>query len=191
MQVPPRINRLVGQAMHDYAMLADGDRILVAVSGGVDSLVLALLLHVWQKKAPIRYELLPAHVCMDGTPENPGPSALAITEELAKSGLGLELLAALRPGPDSAANGSREHAVATCFACARNRRNSLFRAARHLGCNKVAQQGKVIRERYGKVANVVLDAIQGMREILSFNMWESICLSYIIKMQIIFARIPK
>lgn len=138
MQVPPRINRLVGQAMHDYAMLADGDRILVAVSGGVDSLVLALLLHVWQKKAPIRYELLPAHVCMDGTPENPGPSALAITKELAKSGLGLELLAALRPGPDSAADGSREHAAATCFACARNRRNSLFRAARHLGCNKVA-----------------------------------------------------
>ena len=57
---------------------------------------------------------------------------------LAKSGLGLELLAASRPGPDSAADGSREHAAATCFACARNRRNSLFRAARHLGCNKVA-----------------------------------------------------
>ena len=38
---------------------------------------------------------------------------------------------------------------------------------------KSKEQGKVIRERYGKVANAVLDAIQGMREILSFNMWES------------------
>jgi len=38
---------------------------------------------------------------------------------------------------------------------------------------KSKEQGKVIRERYGRVANVILDAIQGMREILSFNMWES------------------
>ena len=33
-------------------------------------------------------------------------------------------------------------------------------------------QGKAIRESYGKVANLILDAVQGMREILSFNMWE-------------------
>ena len=34
-------------------------------------------------------------------------------------------------------------------------------------------QGKVIRENYGKVADLILDAVQGMREILSFNIWES------------------
>jgi len=38
---------------------------------------------------------------------------------------------------------------------------------------KSKAQGKVIRESYGRVANVILDSIQGMREILSFNMWES------------------
>ena len=37
---------------------------------------------------------------------------------------------------------------------------------------KSKAQGKVIRESYGKVANLILDAVQGMREILSFNMWE-------------------
>ena len=35
------VNRRIGQAMHDYSMLADGDQILIAVSGGIDSLVLA------------------------------------------------------------------------------------------------------------------------------------------------------
>ena len=44
MQLPREVNRRVGRALHDYAMLADGDRVLVAVSGGVDSLVLLWLL---------------------------------------------------------------------------------------------------------------------------------------------------
>lgn len=34
-------------------------------------------------------------------------------------------------------------------------------------------QGKIIRENYGKVADLILDAVQGMREILSFNIWEN------------------
>lgn len=38
---------------------------------------------------------------------------------------------------------------------------------------KSKEQGKIIRERYGRVADVILGAIQGMREIISFNMWES------------------
>ena len=48
-------NRNIGQAMHSYRMLADRDRVLIAVSGGVDSLVLAWVLNHWQHKAPIRY----------------------------------------------------------------------------------------------------------------------------------------
>ena len=43
--------------MADYQMLADDDRVLVAVSGGVDSLVAAWVLQNWRAKAPINYHL--------------------------------------------------------------------------------------------------------------------------------------
>ncbi len=55
-------NRNIGQAMHNYTMLADSDRVLIAVSGGVDSLVLTWILKHWQHKAPIRYEILAVYI---------------------------------------------------------------------------------------------------------------------------------
>ena len=61
-------NRRIGQAMHRYTMLADADRVLIAVSGGVDSLVLTWILKHWQHKAPIHYDILngPTNGLSDG-----------------------------------------------------------------------------------------------------------------------------
>ena len=39
------LNRAVGKALHRYEMLADGDRVLIGVSGGMDSLTLMWILH--------------------------------------------------------------------------------------------------------------------------------------------------
>ena len=55
--LPSKCDRKIGRAMADYQMLADEDRVLVADSGGVDSLVTAWVLQKWREKAPIDYHL--------------------------------------------------------------------------------------------------------------------------------------
>jgi len=124
------VNRLVGQAMHAYNMLADGDRVLVAVSGGIDSLVLTWLLDHWQRKAPINYTILAVHLDMGFGGDEP----LLVEQQLRRlpppflierTGFGKEALLA-------------EEGKSGCFHCARKRRNRLFALAREKGCNKVA-----------------------------------------------------
>jgi tRNA(Ile)-lysidine synthase TilS/MesJ len=54
---PKSIMRKVGRAIADYDMIRDGDRILLGVSGGKDSLTLLQVLHHLRRYAPVRFEL--------------------------------------------------------------------------------------------------------------------------------------
>ena len=91
--------------MHDYGMLADGDRVLAAVSGGIDSLVLAWLLLMWRKKAPIDYALEAVHVDMEPSHNAMGPAAAQVAAKAAALGLPLRVLPALwRPDPQLASS---------------------------------------------------------------------------------------
>lgn len=126
--------------MHDYGMLAEGDRVLVAVSGGIDSLVLLRVLQLWRAKAPIHYHLLAAHVDMEADGGKTGATARAVTHLLAGWDIKLEILPALwRPDPLAAQQGEAEHSGRDlCFRCARSRRTQLFEHARQRDCNKIA-----------------------------------------------------
>jgi len=116
--------------MHDYSMLSHGDRVLVAVSGGVDSCVLAWLLQIWLKKAPIEYNL----------------KAVYIDNQFWKPEFGgalpAESIAAImhRFGVNFSVVKGREIAEKdrTCFLCARNRRSQLFDLAKEWQMNKIA-----------------------------------------------------
>lgn len=128
--LPKDVNRLIARTMHDYRMLADGDRILVAVSGGVDSLVLAWLLDHWRRKAPISYDLLAVHI------DNgfDGSSRELVAAELNR----LQLPCLIESTTFGSKALAAEDGKSICFHCARQRRSRLFELAREQGFNKIA-----------------------------------------------------
>jgi tRNA 2-thiocytidine biosynthesis protein TtcA len=130
MKLNQKANHLVGRAMHDYQMLADQDRVMVAVSGGVDSLVLLAILRDWQLKAPIKYELMAVNLDMGFGAEE----AELVAAQLAR--LGVEYLVEKTDiGPKALED---EEGRSGCFYCARRRRNRLFEIARERNFTKIA-----------------------------------------------------
>ena len=129
-KLPGKLNRKIGQAMHDYSMFEEGDRVLLAVSGGVDSLALAGVLKIWQQKAPIRFELFAWYIDhgfwqRTKGAANPGE---AIGNMLEMHGIDFEI----------AMEREIVEETRTCFLCARNRRSQLFDIAREKGFSKIA-----------------------------------------------------
>jgi tRNA 2-thiocytidine biosynthesis protein TtcA len=129
-KLPAGLNRKIGRAMHDFALLAEGDHVLVAVSGGVDSLTLACVLKIWQQKAPIHFSLTALYIDHGFWKRQQGavdPSE-AIARQLRGLSLSFEVVEEWRIAETDR----------TCFQCSRNRRSQLFDLAREKGYNKIA-----------------------------------------------------
>jgi len=121
------LSKKVGKAIMDYKMLEDGDRILVAVSGGKDSMTLLKILEQRRSFVPIKYELIAVYVDMGNRPTH----NKTVEKYFRKSGYKylIKKVDILKKTP-------REKI--TCFWCSWNRRKALFAAANKLGCNKIA-----------------------------------------------------
>jgi len=121
------ISKKVGQAIADYSMLKDGDRIVVAVSGGKDSLTLLKMLKYRQTFVPIKFDILAVHIdlgypCMH-------PKLLAKFFEKESIDYHIKKVDILK---------GKTRADITCFWCTWNRRKALFEVANEMGYNKVA-----------------------------------------------------
>ena len=124
------LNRDIGKALHRYAMISDGDRILVGLSWGKDSLALMWILNERLFRIPINYELFAVHI-------DPGFEE-GFSESLAEycNKAGFELRVEHTDyGILAHSSHNREN---PCFLCSRLRRKRLFEIADEIGCNKLA-----------------------------------------------------
>jgi len=121
------ISKSMGQAIMDYKMLAPGDKIAVAVSGGKDSLTLLRLLIDRQAFVPIKYDVIAVHIDM-GYPKS---ISHKLKRHFKKLGVKYQIIKSdiLKKTAQNKIN---------CFWCSWNRRKELFLAANKLKCTKIA-----------------------------------------------------
>jgi len=121
---------LAGQAIAEFDMIRAGDRILVGLSGGKDSLTLLWLLQGLAQRAPVRFEV--GAVTID--PEIPGFEPERLRAYLEPYGIPYFFVA--EPIADLAAK--HMHKDSFCAFCARMKRGLMYRTARAEGYNVLA-----------------------------------------------------
>jgi len=128
--VAKEIKRLTGKAIHTKDMIRDGDHVMVAVSGGKDSLALLWLLKERIKRVPIDYRVTAVHV----DPGFGANSADQMTSFFLAHGFEFRVIES-DIGPKAHGPQNREN---PCFLCSRLRRKLLFEMAEEFGCNRMA-----------------------------------------------------
>jgi tRNA 2-thiocytidine biosynthesis protein TtcA len=131
MELERRLLRDIGRAVGDYRLIEDGDRILVAMSGGKDSYAMCVLLRDLQARAPISFELIAVHLDQG----QPGYDGTPLAQWLASEGIPHKLL---HEDTYSIVTDKIPAGKTYCSLCARLRRGVLYRVAAELGCNKIA-----------------------------------------------------
>jgi len=128
-----KLSRTMLCTVSDFRLVEEGDRVLVAVSGGKDSYTLLDLLWRARRKAPVSFELLAFHLDQG----QPGYDGRPLRRWLEQLGAPFEILSedtfsAVIADADENAN------TTYCRLCSRLRRGILYTAAARLGCDKIA-----------------------------------------------------
>ena len=128
-----KLSRTMLGTVTERQLIEQGDRILVAISGGKDSYTMLDLLWGARRKAPIDFELIAYHLDQ----AQPGYDGTALREWL--EGLGVPFEIAREDTYTIVMKNAEQDPGATyCRVCSRLRRGILYTAADRHGCNKIA-----------------------------------------------------
>ena len=125
------LKKWLERAVMDYGMIAAGDKVLVGVSGGLDSMALLDLLNTPMIHVP-QFSLTAVHIDPGFDPDGAGCRILA--RHLTAGGYDA-ILERSGIGPLSHSEYNRKN---PCFLCSRLRRKRIFEIAAERGCNKIA-----------------------------------------------------